>query len=124
KDAAAPKQHPNTQILARLTHLYRVSTALVTPDPAASQETNAAASKLSNFYINHLRSAAKKNVLRLHSEVKRTICKRCEALLIPGVSCTERIENQSKGGKKRWADVLVIECTRCGTAKRFPVGMD
>jgi ribonuclease P protein subunit RPR2 len=117
--AAAPKQHPNAQLFARMSHLYRASSAL-----AAAATSSPAAEDLSKFYVSHLRSIAKKNVLRLDPAVKRTICKRCEALLIPGVSCRERIENQSKGGKKRWADVLVVECNTCGTVKRFPVGMD
>jgi ribonuclease P protein subunit RPR2 len=112
---ATPKQHPNAQLFARMSHLYRASSALA--GATSSPE-------LSNFYVSHLRSIAKKNVLRLDPAVKRTICKRCEALLIPGVSSRERIENQSKGGKKRWADVLVVECNACGTVKRFPVGMD
>jgi ribonuclease P protein subunit RPR2 len=123
-NTATSKQHPNAQLFARLSHLHRASSALATPDAGATAETNAVSSKLSRFYLSHLRSIAKKNVLRLDPSVKRTICKRCESLLIPGVSCRERIENQSKGGKKRWADVLVVECNACGTVKRFPVGID
>jgi len=42
---------------------------------------------------------------------------------VPGTTCTHRVENKSKGGKKKWADVLVVEC-QCGMVKRFPVGMD
>jgi len=71
-----------------------------------------------------MRSVAKKSVMRLGPQIKRTICKRCDTLLVPGVSCENRIENASKGGKKSWADVLVVECMACGTVKRFPVGMD
>lgn len=34
------------------------------------------------------------------------------------------MENNSKGGRKEWCDVLVVECKGCGAVKRFPVGMD
>ncbi len=71
-----------------------------------------------------MRSVAKKSVMRLGPQIKRTVCKRCDTLLIPGISCENRIENASKGGKKSWADVLVVGCMACGTVKRFPVGMD
>lgn len=62
--------------------------------------------------------------MRLDPSIKRTICKRCDSLLVPGVSSTNRIENPSKGGKKPWADVLVVECNACGAVKRFPVGIE
>ncbi|KAI5855894.1 RNAse P Rpr2/Rpp21/SNM1 subunit domain-containing protein [Tricharina praecox] len=101
---------PNAPLFARISHLYSASTL----DPT---------SPLSRFYLSHARSIAKKSVLRLDSKTKRTICKRCDALLVPDVTCTHRVENQSKGGRKKWADVLVVEC-QCGMVKRFPVGME
>ena len=109
----APRQPPNAQLFARLSHLYQ-----------AANELAPASGSLARFYLTTLRSVAKKNVLRLDPAVKRTICKRCDSLLVPGVSCVHRIENKSSGGRKPWADVLVIECNACGTVKRFPVGMD
>jgi ribonuclease P protein subunit RPR2 len=33
-----------------------------------------------------------------------------------------QIENLSKGGRKPWADVLVVRCRVCGFVKRYPVG--
>jgi hypothetical protein len=45
-------------------------------------------------------------------------------MLVPGASCTTRLENRSRGGKKSWADVLVVVCLGCGIEKRFPVGME
>jgi ribonuclease P protein subunit RPR2 len=50
------------------------------------------------------------------------MCKSCNAVLVPGRTAIQRIENESKGGKKPWADVLVISCNRCGSKKRLPVG--
>ncbi|RPA81190.1 Rpr2-domain-containing protein [Ascobolus immersus RN42] len=80
--------------------------------------------KLSNHYISTAKSVAKKTQVRLDPAAKRTICKRCDSLMMPGEGARYKIENKSKGGKKKWADVLVVECEACGAAKRFPVGKD
>jgi ribonuclease P protein subunit RPR2 len=107
-------------LVARLSHLYRVSNAL----SGSEAQTTPPTTNLSRFYLTHLRSVAKKSVLRLGPSIKRTICKRCDTLLVPGVSCEHRVENKSKNGRKKWADVLIVECKSCGSVKRFPVGMD
>ncbi|KAF8454959.1 RNAse P Rpr2/Rpp21/SNM1 subunit domain-containing protein, partial [Terfezia claveryi] len=78
---------------------------------------------LSRFYLSTLRSVAQKNVLRIHPNIKRCICKRCEAHLVPGVSCTLESENRSRRGKA-WAEVMVVRCGGCGVVKRFPVGRE
>lgn len=31
------------------------------------------------------------------------------------------VENKSRGGRKPWADVIVVECFTCGRSRRFPV---
>lgn len=63
-----------------------------------------------------------KSQIRLSQDVKHSICKRCSAILIPGSTSSSKVENLSRGGKKPWADVLVIECNVCSAQKRFPVG--
>ncbi|KAK7536455.1 RNAse P Rpr2/Rpp21/SNM1 subunit domain-containing protein [Phyllosticta citribraziliensis] len=77
---------------------------------------------LSHHLISHLQSVSRKTQIRLSQDVKRSICKRCSTVLIPGKTSTSRIENLSRGGRKPWADVLVIKCEVCETQKRFPVG--
>ncbi|KAI5805852.1 RNAse P Rpr2/Rpp21/SNM1 subunit domain-containing protein, partial [Geopyxis carbonaria] len=109
---------PNAHLSLRLSHLYRAASATLTPDPSA------ATSHLSRLYVGTLRSVAKKNVLRLAPELKRTLCKRCDAVLVPGVTAETRRENKSKGGRKGWAEVVVVECRACGGVKRFAVGME
>jgi ribonuclease P protein subunit RPR2 len=42
-------------------------------------------------------------------------------LLVESKTSRSWIENPSKGGRKPWADILVIECGTCGNAKRYPV---
>jgi ribonuclease P protein subunit RPR2 len=75
---------------------------------------------LSRVYASHMRGVSLKTQTRLSVPVKRSFCKRCDTSLIPEVSCTQKIRNESRGRKKPWADVLVIRCLVCGTEKRFP----
>ena len=79
-------------------------------------------SALSRQLVAHLRAISLKSQIRLSPAMKHTICKRCDILLVPGSTSTSYLENNSRGGRKPWADILVTTCTACGAAKRFPVG--
>jgi len=70
----------------------------------------------------HLRSVAQKAQIRLSQDIKHAICKICSSPLIEGETCLRSTENMSKGGRKPWADVLVLKCCACGASKRFPIG--
>ena len=70
----------------------------------------------------HLSQVARKSQIRLRSEVKHSICKRCGAIQVEGTTCKKFTENLSKGRKKQHATVLVQECKSCGVRKRWPVG--
>lgn len=72
--------------------------------------------------ISHLRSVSLKGQIRLSPTLKHSICKRCDALLVPGQTSSVQVENNSRGGKKPWADVLIFTCLLCHAVKRFPVG--
>ncbi|KAI9709901.1 MAG: hypothetical protein M1820_002978 [Bogoriella megaspora] len=87
------------------------------------REQEPSLSGLSRHLVNQLLTTRRKSQIRLSREMKRSICKRCETVLIPGSSCRAFEENISKGGKKKWCDNLVIECLKCGAQKRFPVGL-
>lgn len=76
---------------------------------------------LSHRLLADFRSVSLKSQIRVSPAMKRTICKFCDTLLVEGQSCTSTVENASKGGRKPWADVLVIKCHTCHHAKRFPV---
>lgn len=69
----------------------------------------------------HLRAVSRRTQIRLTPDIKRSICKRCDALLVPGSTSTITVENRSRNRNKPWADVSVVTCIACGTAKRFPV---
>lgn len=75
---------------------------------------------LSRVCVSHLRAVAMKTQIRLPVTLKRSVCKRCDTILIPGVTCSHETNNASRGGKKPWANVLVVRCLTCATEKRFP----
>jgi ribonuclease P protein subunit RPR2 len=77
---------------------------------------------LSRYLLHHLHGISLKGQIRLDSAIKHRICKRCDALLLPGSTSTSCVENRSKNGAKPWADVLVITCNSCHAARRFPIG--
>lgn len=72
--------------------------------------------------LSHLRAVSLKSQIRLTPTMKHSICKKCDSLLAPGRTSTSRLENKSHGGRKPWADVLVVTCNSCGLAKRYPIG--
>ncbi|KAF2689406.1 Rpr2-domain-containing protein [Lentithecium fluviatile CBS 122367] len=129
---------PNKHLHSRTTFLYQAATYLTlqtgpTPDPEASDSAKGQASDTNEAQHHgrsgialelgsHLHTVSRKGQIRLSPELKRSICKSCDAILIAGRTATQSIVNDSKGGKKPWADVLVISCTFCGGTKRFPVG--
>ena len=58
----------------------------------------------------------RKAVLRASTDVKRTICKGCRNILVPGINC--RIVGRClHSPKKEFASV----CKQCGTKKRLPL---
>lgn len=88
----------------------------------ASQGLPMAHAPMARHLIAHLRGVSLKSQIRLSPAIKRSLCKRCDTLLVPGSTSTSRMENLSKGGRKPWADVLIIQCGVCHAEKRFPVG--
>lgn len=83
--------------------------------------TQAAYRPASRRLISDLRSVTLKGQMRISPTMKHSMCKKCDTVLIDGSTCTNEVENKSKGGKKPWADVLVRKCLTCGLEKRFPV---
>ncbi|OTA76889.1 hypothetical protein M434DRAFT_49314, partial [Hypoxylon sp. CO27-5] len=135
-----PGSVPNRPIYSRISYLYQAAAYLasqsglkepnaVTPASEGtgqkiSEETTCIPHSkyaLSRRLITDLRSSSLKSQIRLSPAMKHTICKFCDSLLIEGETSSSIVENKSKGGKKPWADVLVVKCNACGGVKRFPV---
>jgi ribonuclease P protein subunit RPR2 len=136
----APKSKgiPNKHLHARSTFLYQAATFLtlqtatqddITLDDAQDKESHPHGapktqrhSPLALELGSDLQQVSRKGQLRLAVDLKRSMCKSCNTVLIPGRTVLQTIENPSKDGKKPWADVLVVACLVCGGKKRFPVG--
>lgn len=129
-----PKGIPNKHLHARTTFLYQAASYLTLRSSINSKETGPGdvmppgtrqiqqPSPLSLQLGSDLHTVSRKAQLRLSIGLKRSMCKSCNAVLIPGHTATQTTENRSKGGRKPWADVLVVSCKRCGSKKRIPVG--
>lgn len=68
---------------------------------------------VSNYYTHLSVNVAKKSLLKIEPQVKRTVCKGCEGLLLPGVTARVRV-------LKKPASVIEWRCMRCQTCKKFP----
>ena len=122
----------NRHIFERISYLYQaadyLSTASRAQQDTSTQMTQSqhasqkkATQNVSRHAVSDLRAVSLKVMIRQSPDMKRAMCKFCDTILDEGRTCQSTIENQSKGGKKPWADVLVIRCSTCGNSKRYPV---
>lgn len=132
---------PNRPIYSRISYLYQAAAYLSstsqnedrtsheakqtsedgTKKSTQPSSTNATKQAVSRRLLTNLRASSLKTQIRLSPSMKHTMCKYCDTLLIEGETSISVVENQSKDGKKPWADVLVVKCNTCGGLKRFPV---
>lgn len=131
---AKPKGVPNKHLHARTSFLYQAASYLtlhsaissenaeskgtVPPETSHVQQPSFLALQLGS----DLHTVSRKAQLRLSVNLKRSMCKSCHTILVPGHTATQTIENESKGRSKPWADVLVVSCKLCGSKRRMPVG--
>ena len=128
---------PQKHLHSRLSFLHQAATLLATTNEAGASANGEAGSSTNDLrrrstqtqadseatrLLTQVRGVCRKSQIRLGPKFKHTFCKRCDSLLVPGRTSSERIVNASKDGKKPWADVFEIQCSTCGTVKRFPVG--
>ncbi|XP_066216064.1 ribonuclease P protein subunit p21 isoform X1 [Saccopteryx leptura] len=85
----------------RLSFLYQAAHCVLARDP----ENQA----LARFYCHTERTIARRLVLRRDPSVKRSICRGCSSLLIPGLSCTQR---QRRRRGQRWTVQTCLTCQR------------
>lgn len=90
--------------------------------PQLEEQLRERASPQTHYLLTLMRSVSQKSQIRLSQSIKRSICHRCNGRL--STHSTAEIENLSRGGRKPWADVLVMKCCQCGYVKRYPVGID
>lgn len=111
KVAQPPKTIQHKDHYARVSYLYQASNLLLTEGKPI----------LSSGYSRSVDLVAKKTVMKLSPGIKRTLCKKCHNLLVPGITQTTELQNDSKSNTRK-SDVLVHTCMVCNTSKRFPVG--
>ncbi|KAH0630391.1 hypothetical protein JD844_013387 [Phrynosoma platyrhinos] len=85
----------------RLSFLYQAAHCVLAHNPE-NQE-------LARFYCHTQNSISRRLVLRQDPSVKRTICKSCFSLLVPGVSSTVRQRSQTPGSVQQPHKSLQVE---------------
>lgn len=94
----------DTDVFHRMNFLYQASNILLGIQPKNTE--------LSRFYSNTMMKIGTKNLMKIDPNVKRTICKICSALLVPGVTAKVRMRCKRETH-------IVWTCMKCGTMKRF-----
>lgn len=89
---------------------------------AANFYTSHGVPVMSRMMARNVDLVSKRTVLKLLPHLKRTMCKKCSTVLIPGLTLSMGIENKLKEEKSEKADVLVHTCLQCQTQKRYPIG--
>ena len=124
---------PNKALHSRVSYLYQAAVYLATKQQHSrgselatplTPQTNSPLEPASRRLVTDLCLVSRKVQMRMSPAMKHSICKNCDTILIDGSTCTNKLENKSKGGRKRWADVLVRKCNTCGFEKRFPIGAE
>ncbi|KAG6845084.1 hypothetical protein H0H87_000989 [Tephrocybe sp. NHM501043] len=133
----------NRDILQRLNFLYQAgvylntlpsaeaSTSLTSPKPNAPPITSkkapagkkrkrsnshaAMASDLSRTYISIMKSVGQKTTVKIDPAVKRTLCKGCNSIMIPGSTAIVRVKKSPAHGH-----AMAYTCTGCQTSRRIP----
>ncbi|XP_050551366.1 uncharacterized protein LOC118275856 [Spodoptera frugiperda] len=96
------KVHGNDSF-QRMNYLYQISKHIADKNPA-----------LSAYYGNLIVSVAKKNVLKIHPDIKRQFCKKCRCIAIHKVTATMKVKRKNKSKTIQWT------CDICGTKRNFP----
>ncbi|KAK0485300.1 RNAse P Rpr2/Rpp21/SNM1 subunit domain-containing protein, partial [Armillaria luteobubalina] len=107
---------PNKDIIQRLNFLYQASVYLngVTSQ-SPSRRRRVSTSDLSRSYVSSMKVVGQKTVVKMDPSIKRTICKGCNTILVPGSMVTIRVNKSASRGH-----VMVYTCTHCKTTRRIP----
>ncbi|KAM9321655.1 ribonuclease P protein subunit p21-like [Gastrophryne carolinensis] len=98
-------QIKDKEAFQRLNYLYQAAHCVLAQNPENVE--------LARFYCHTEKMISKRLVLRQDPSIKRTICKRCSSLLLPGITCTVR--QRKRRGQRR----TVVRCLSCGLTKHF-----
>ncbi|KAI9591140.1 RNAse P Rpr2/Rpp21/SNM1 subunit domain-containing protein [Syncephalis fuscata] len=76
--------------------------------------TRPALAGLGRFYVSSLKTIAKRNVLRLDPTLKRALCRRCDTLLLPGITFKLQFEENIN-------PAIITRCQYCQAPRRLPI---
>ena len=102
KDKEISNKIPNKDAIERMNYLYQI----------AHEALRLKNESLARFYIYTMMGISKRLVIRLDPSIKRTICKHCHSLLIPGITMKVRISPNREPH-------VVNTCLYCGKVKRY-----
>ncbi|XP_026332913.1 ribonuclease P protein subunit p21 [Hyposmocoma kahamanoa] len=88
----------------RINYLYQASKCIAEKHP-----------ELSSYYGNLIVNLAKKNVLKMHPEIKRQICRKCRCILMNDSTAIIKMKN------KRQSNIIEWTCKTCSTKKSYPI---
>lgn len=101
---------PQYDTIHTLNFLYQFSTYQAIREYARSGTVHQA-----QYGTKYFQSLARKATLRIDPSIKRSICKQCRLVLIPGITCSIRVKND------RPAHIVVqTRCHLCGHVRRLP----
>ena len=89
-------------VLERMNYLYQASRLMALKNRVAA-----------SFYGNVMIGCSKKSVLRIESDIKKTICKCCQSPLIPGKTAKVRLVSKPQ-------KVVKWTCLTCLSIKKYP----
>ncbi|KAI0744090.1 RNAse P Rpr2/Rpp21/SNM1 subunit domain-containing protein [Daedaleopsis nitida] len=125
----------NRDIIQRINFLYQASTYLnsistpststVSPRPKGKGKGKSRkkstirhprdTGELSRCYVGSMRIVGQKAMVRMDPSIKRTLCKQCDTVLMPGSTATVRVKPLHSHGH-----VVVYTCLTCNTSRRIP----
>ncbi|KAJ3761951.1 RNAse P Rpr2/Rpp21/SNM1 subunit domain-containing protein [Lentinula raphanica] len=131
-DGPNPTSVSNRDVMQRLNFLYQASVYLnnvhssSTLEPSVSTSGSIPTSKgkkrrcmdlndLSRNYIETMRGVGTRTTVQLDPSVKRTLCKGCNTVLVPGSTATVRTKTSSTH-----THIMVYTCTSCRYSYRIP----
>ncbi|EKM54637.1 uncharacterized protein PHACADRAFT_123918 [Phanerochaete carnosa HHB-10118-sp] len=138
-DVPNPNSITNRDILQRLNFLYQASQLLGTqsvppsvaqgpvPDSLRGRERkremqrrfkerhSTAYADLSRTYVKNMKAIGRKTNMRMDPAVKRTLCKGCDLVLVPGLTAEVRVNSSTNSGH-----TVSQTCMSCRKSRRIP----
>ncbi|THH12471.1 hypothetical protein EW146_g7668 [Bondarzewia mesenterica] len=71
--------------------------------------------EIARGYVRQMKQIGQKTTVKMDPTVKRTLCKACDTVLVPGVSSNVRVTPSVVHG-----NAIVTTCLRCKTKRRIP----